>query len=123
MFFLLSFLLVVFFIQATVINKDSLKSKYDINDPRNPNCQCHKYQKQAEEEYKAWLKKQAKEQGVSVSSLDKRDDKIVKHKSADLFRIKSGRKSKAHSRFKKMFDLKRYKLWHRIHKTDACFKW
>ena len=30
---------------------DSLKSKYGINDPRNPNCPCHKYQKIADEEF------------------------------------------------------------------------
>lgn len=27
------------------------KQQYDINDPRNPDCPCHKYQKLAEEEY------------------------------------------------------------------------
>ena len=31
--------------------EDSTKTKYDINDPRNPNCPCHKYQKIADEEY------------------------------------------------------------------------
>ena len=27
------------------------KQQYNINDPRNPDCPCHKYQKMAEEEY------------------------------------------------------------------------
>lgn len=31
------------------------QTTYPINDPRNPNCPCHKYQKQAEEEYKKLL--------------------------------------------------------------------
>ncbi|MBK9285997.1 MAG: hypothetical protein IPM51_17005 [Sphingobacteriaceae bacterium] len=31
------------------------QSNYDINDPRNPNCPCHKYQKLADEEYKKLL--------------------------------------------------------------------
>ena len=30
---------------------DSAKNKYDINDPRNPHCPCHQYQKLANEEY------------------------------------------------------------------------
>jgi hypothetical protein len=33
---------------------DTLKKKqpvYDLNDPRNPNCPCHKYQKLADEEF------------------------------------------------------------------------
>lgn len=31
------------------------QSEFPINDPRNPQCPCHKYQKQAEEEYKQLL--------------------------------------------------------------------
>lgn len=38
-------------LNALVFNEDSLKSKYDLNDPRNPNCPCHKYQKLADEEF------------------------------------------------------------------------
>jgi hypothetical protein len=30
---------------------DTSKNKYDINDPRNPNCPCHKYQNIANQEY------------------------------------------------------------------------
>ena len=30
---------------------DSLKKKYPLSDPRNPNCPCHKYQKKAEKEF------------------------------------------------------------------------
>jgi hypothetical protein len=32
---------------------DSLKTKFDLNDPRNPDCPCHKYQHQADLEYAA----------------------------------------------------------------------
>ncbi|HEY1039101.1 MAG TPA: hypothetical protein VGF30_06830 [Bacteroidia bacterium] len=32
-------------------NGDTTKVKYDINDPRNPDCPCHKYQQLADEEY------------------------------------------------------------------------
>jgi hypothetical protein len=34
---------------------DTTKVKYDINDPRNPDCPCHKYQQMADEEYKQQL--------------------------------------------------------------------
>jgi hypothetical protein len=37
---------------------DSLKRLYDINDPRNHDCPCHKYQKLAEKEYEKLLKKE-----------------------------------------------------------------
>ena len=42
-------------------------SEFPINDPRNPNCPCHKYQKLADEEYKRLL---ANANGQSVN-LDK----------------------------------------------------
>ncbi len=37
---------------CAIVKEDSLKSRFNINDPRNPNCPCHKYQKLADEEYK-----------------------------------------------------------------------
>jgi len=40
--------------------KDSTKQQYALNDPRNPDCPCHKYQKLAEEEYNELLKKGGK---------------------------------------------------------------
>jgi hypothetical protein len=38
--------------------KDSLKIQYDRNDPRNPDCPCHQYQRQAEKEYAALMSKE-----------------------------------------------------------------
>ena len=46
---------------------DSAKNKYDINDPRNPHCPCHQYQKLADEEY---AKLQSKEKKGIVSILN-----------------------------------------------------
>jgi hypothetical protein len=45
------FLILMLSFSSFAGNEDSLKSKYDINDPRNPKCPCHKYQKLADEEY------------------------------------------------------------------------
>ena len=56
--FLLFFISPVFIAAKTMHVTDSTKQKnieYDINDPRNPNCPCHKYQQQAEKEYKDYL--------------------------------------------------------------------
>ncbi len=46
--------------------EDSTKTKYDINDPRNPNCPCHQYQKIADEEYQ----RQIANQHVNKSSKE-----------------------------------------------------
>lgn len=43
-----------------IVKEDSLKSRFDMNDPRNPNCPCHKYQKLADEEYRKLLGKEIK---------------------------------------------------------------
>ncbi|MFY9309881.1 MAG: hypothetical protein WAQ28_12610 [Bacteroidia bacterium] len=45
------------FIHSTHATTDTIKSKsqFDINDPRNPDCPCHKYQKLADEEYASKL--------------------------------------------------------------------
>lgn len=125
-FLFLSFLFFVLFsvgLNASITNKDSLKSKYDINDPRNPNCPCHKYQKIADEEYDKWLRQQSKEQGIAISKLDTREDKIKRNNFFTFTKHKVKRKNKAHPKFKKLLDMKRYKFWKRITDTTACFKW
>ena len=43
-------------LNALTFNNDSLKNKYELNDPRNPNCPCHKYQKLADEEFEKLLR-------------------------------------------------------------------
>src|ERR1700756_4317976 len=52
---------------AALLPKDSAKSKYELNDPRNPNCPCHKYQRQAENEYKQ-LQAQANFTNINYSN-------------------------------------------------------
>lgn len=49
--FNLWFIFSSFFLIANSPN-DSLKQTYPLNDPRNPNCPCHKYQKLAEDEFR-----------------------------------------------------------------------
>ena len=54
---------------AVSFNNDSLKNKYELNDPRNPNCPCHRYQKLADEEFAITLKQtQLQKNNVIVSN-------------------------------------------------------
>jgi hypothetical protein len=39
-------------LSTIVFSQTNVNQKYDLNDPRNPDCPCHKLQKQAEDEYK-----------------------------------------------------------------------
>ena len=55
-----TFLLFFKVVNATTFFEDSTKTKYELNDPRNPNCPCHKYQKLADEEFKLRQTQQTK---------------------------------------------------------------
>ena len=76
----------------------SVKSQttFDINDPRNPHCPCHKYQKLADDEYKKLVRTGNKGVGDFVGKANSREDKI--HKS----RIEKYRKQKHKIRDKKI---------------------
>lgn len=39
-------------IQISFAQSNDIKQVYDLNDPRNPDCPCHKYQKMADDEFK-----------------------------------------------------------------------
>ena len=65
---------------------DSLKNKYDVNDPRNPHCPCHQYQKMADEEY---ARSQRKERNVNVVNGEQKNPDLSlrrQHGPLDLFR-------------------------------------
>jgi len=115
---LILFLLVLFF-------NLSLKSQttFDINDPRNPHCPCHKYQKLADDEYKKLLRAGNKGNGEFVGKANSREDKI--HKT----RIEKYRKQKHKIRNKKIrtprwvYKFKHWGLWKRVTNPAKCPIW
>ncbi|MGZ4060488.1 MAG: hypothetical protein ACXVPU_15750, partial [Bacteroidia bacterium] len=48
----LRLIILLMFLSTIVFSQENNNPKYDLNDPRNPDCPCHKLQKQAEDEYK-----------------------------------------------------------------------
>lgn len=48
----LFFILASTFAKGNVLRGDSVRGKYSINDPRNPDCPCHFLQRKAEEEFR-----------------------------------------------------------------------
>jgi hypothetical protein len=73
------------FISAIYIKAQEIQ-KFDINDPRNPDCPCHKYQKIAEMEYQKLLAKAEKkkpdkeiemnENGTSMGEMNGKEEGI-----------------------------------------------
>ena len=45
-------LILLLMLLSTIVFSQTNNQQYDLNDPRNPDCPCHKLQKQAEDEYK-----------------------------------------------------------------------
>lgn len=86
---LILFLFVLFFSMST-----KSQTTFDINDPRNPHCPCHKYQKLADEEYAKLIRTGNKRNGEFVGKANLREDKI--HKT----RIEKYRKQKHKKREK-----------------------
>lgn len=135
----------VFCLSVSAEGEDSLKTKYDINDPRNPNCPCHKYQKLADDEYKALLASKNKGQweqndvanhNISDSSLnfDKNTDnlnqvssngtdKIKKHKTNYSKKHKRKKKGKKYNKWRKIWEVSNWDIWKRVPKTDSCHRW
>lgn len=60
------------------VETDSTKGKYALNDPRNPNCPCHKYQQQADKEYAKLIASGANNGNVETKGDDFGDIKKIK---------------------------------------------
>jgi hypothetical protein len=123
------------------IGEDSLKGKYGINDPRNPKCPCHKYQKLADDEYKAilaQLNKNSKQidngEGIQNQPLPNNGseisgaavsgkDNIKKKRSSWGERFKTKKKMKKHTRWRKLKESFHHGFWKRHPNADSCFKW
>ncbi len=99
------------------------QTTFDINDPRNPHCPCHKHQKLADEEYKKLLRAGNKGIGEFISKATSREDKI--HKA----RIEKYRKQKHRIKDKRMreprwlYEFKHWGLWKRITNPAKCPVW
>ena len=103
----------------------SLKSQttFDINDPRNPHCPCHKYQKLADEEYKKLMATKNKGVGEFSGKSNFREDKIRKA------RIEKYRKQKHKIRDKKirtprwLYEFTHKGFWKRVTNPAKCPIW
>ncbi len=115
---LLFFLFFTCTIYATTFQtfKDSLKNKgkYNLDDPRNPNCPCHKQQKLAEEEYRKLIAQHK----IKPAANNVADQNIVKikiyskrHRSSLFLFTKQSHKNKPKKNHKLIRDI------------TACFHW
>lgn len=60
--------------RTSLTDPDSTKQKYELNDPRNPDCPCHAAQKLADEEYRKQQEQNA------INNAKQNDDPANKNK-------------------------------------------
>ncbi|MGZ4099195.1 MAG: hypothetical protein ACXVNM_09975 [Bacteroidia bacterium] len=136
---ILSFFFFLFtFLNSNAKGEDSLKNNFDLNDPRNPNCPCHKHQQQANEEYRQFLSMnnkdvpgnsnlvqnfiQVKQQNLNQGSFSG-SDRIIKNNTEKSVRHRRIKKIKKHNSWRRMFDVMHEEFGKRNPLMDACFKW
>lgn len=116
------------------LNND--KKEFDLNDPRNPNCPCHKYQKMADNEFINLNKKNNSNQSEktfdqgSNQNLQIRKTKLEKTKSLPDHRqivfTKTQKRKLFKSRRRKYFNyftLKSSKIQKFKPDYTVCYKW
>jgi hypothetical protein len=106
------------------------QNKYDINDPRNPDCPCHKLQKIADEEF-ARLKKTDDQNNQRLPSSEIAIDKSL-NKSRRNVDLPGSKKEKALIGMKRGYVVKRSRKtfgrkntkYLRVRKEKLlCYKW
>jgi hypothetical protein len=118
---LLAFLLCISFADASNTGTDSTKQKYALNDPRNPDCPCHKYQQQAEKEYQEQLLRQHNYSTDPLEALyDKGWQKGLSRKSQ---KTKTYGLSRWYSDYKLNRTSKRGKTKKGKPRYGVCFSW
>lgn len=115
---LILFLLVLFF----SVNIRS-QTTFDINDPRNPHCPCHKYQKLADEEYKKLLRAGNKGVGEFVGKANSREDKIHKARMDKYRKQKHSKRNKYIRKPRWLYEFKHWGIWKRVTSPSKCPIW
>jgi hypothetical protein len=110
------------------------QSNFDINDPRNPHCPCHKYQKMADDEYKKLKEKEMRQYGLFIKKEPAKtsefsgrsfssEDKIKKKHDHAFIKWKRKKKGKFHPLFKRGSGITHWDIWKRISDPTACYHW
>ncbi|OFY84953.1 MAG: hypothetical protein A3F72_18395 [Bacteroidetes bacterium RIFCSPLOWO2_12_FULL_35_15] len=134
-------LLFLIFTQFSFAGTDTTKvrdQQYPLNDPRNPNCPCHKLQKQADDEF-AQLNKTKDQFGNiennnknNVNDKETNEPKLVSEIGERVMRRISTTSITKYKNKKKVIWITKVrfkfaKRAHRIKKTfpdyEICFKW
>lgn len=129
-------LLFFLFTQISFAQPGNDKQVFDLNDPRNPDCPCHKYQKMADEEFEQLQKKNKLNPPIEVAELEKDQNLAVKERQLEKIEVDTHRPHSQYSKKKKrkivkrrihkhinLFSLRSFKTKRFKPSYSVCFKW
>lgn len=129
-------LLFFLFTQISFAQPGNDKQVFDLNDPRNPDCPCHKYQKMADDEFEQINKKKKLDEALDLAELgddhklnrieiQSKDSKKKSHPAHSNNSKKKKRKTVKRSVNKhiNLFSLRSFKTKRFKPTYSVCFKW
>lgn len=112
-------LLFFLFTQLSFAQPGNEKQVFDLNDPRNPDCPCHKYQKMADDEFEQLQKKNKLNQLEHTADFESYHSTSGYPKYSKKHKTLKGRQQKHVNLFSvKSPKTKRFKPCYSV-----CFKW
>ncbi len=112
---------------GNICYEDSLKKSYDINDPRNPNCPCHKYQKMADDEYAKLMGKEIKKTVVRSDEFSGKsfsnEKKISKKHNSAFIKLWRKKKKIFFKQLNRGGGICSWDIWKRFSDPTACYHW
>ncbi len=114
--------------KATIVYGDTSRTSYPINDPRNPNCPCHLYQKMADDEYTQLLQESNNKSTNGLSDQSSNELQVNKENSVSAGTSKSIKHKRKvllikRKKFKRIYQNNRLQLFKRFKDPTACFSW
>jgi hypothetical protein len=124
-----------FLIQISFAQLSNDKHVFDLNDPRNPECPCHKYQKMADDEFEKLKKSNALNQSETITEIGNNQQlnvskiqiKVTDSVSSDTGSYhlkKKNRKRITYPMFKRHYFAFKFLKTHKYKPSySVCFKW
>lgn len=126
----------LFFLFTQICFAQPDKQVFDLNDPRNPDCPCHKYQKMADEEFEKLQEKNklnrsdevaelGNDQNLNLKKSQSKDSENVSNPPNSNYSKKKKRKivkRRVHKHIN-LFTLKSFKTKRFKPSYSVCFKW
>lgn len=116
------------------ISNAQVEQNYSINDPRNPNCPCHQYQKLADDEFKNLAANSDKKNSEAIVAGTEKKLSVEIEKNSVKTEFKNSKKKthrhkihrrrkKAHPSIRKLIDSISNAIRKEFINVSSCYHW